>query len=314
MHGTGGSIGNTIGMGGGHARHGGPNLGQEMAGRISDAEMAAQMHYTPATTGNAAGNMQPNGTMGTRRGFGTGQPDYYNQFDGLPAAYTAPSDLKEHLDLKSQVRSAASAEPTVRAGAVIRTDPITEGEVQYLKSMKDQVELAQFDDYVETFIDPRKPGNMKWLMEVYPDYVNRRLQQAHTDYEFALRNQMIDSWGINTFDDLHFKYMVDQGKISGPLLTNRPNTIDMTYAAGLLSPWAFRRTATDRMGLPFTSATIGKRPTTGGGAWVLDRTNRPLGRANQSEQMAATMFEGPGGRPASAAAGVPVNRGIPAPI
>jgi hypothetical protein len=52
-------------------------------------------------------------------------------------------------------------------------------------------------------------------MEVYPEYVNRRLQQAHADYEYALRNQMIDSWGINTFDDLYFKYMVDQGKLQG---------------------------------------------------------------------------------------------------
>ena len=51
---------------------------------------------------------------------------------------------------------------------------------------------------------------MKFLMEVYPEYVNRRLQQAHADYEYALRNQMIDSWGINTFDDLYFKYMVEK--------------------------------------------------------------------------------------------------------
>ena len=63
-------------------------------------------------------------------------------------------------------------------------------------------------------MDPRKPGNLKWLMEVYPDYVSRRIGQVHTDYEFALRNQMIDSWGINTFDDLHFKYLVDQGIVT----------------------------------------------------------------------------------------------------
>ena len=25
------------------------------------------------------------------------------------------------------------------------------------------------------FIDPRQPGNMRWLMEMYPDYVRRHL-------------------------------------------------------------------------------------------------------------------------------------------
>lgn len=53
------------------------------------------------------------------------------------------------------------------------------------------------------------------FIEIYPDFVTRRIQQVNTDYEYALRNQMIDSWGINTFDDLHFKYLVDQGKIKG---------------------------------------------------------------------------------------------------
>jgi hypothetical protein len=51
-------------------------------------------------------------------------------------------------------------------------------------------------------IDPRQPGNLKWLMEIYPQFVDRRIKQVHTDYEFALRNQLIDSWGVNTFDDL----------------------------------------------------------------------------------------------------------------
>ena len=117
-----------------------------------------------------------------------------------------------------------------------------EDEVEYLQSMKKQAELADFDRYVHTLIDPRKPGNLKWLMEIYPEYVNRRIQQVHTDYEFALRNQMIDSWGINTFDDLHFKYQVDQGKVDGPRLGRHANISD-AYAPGLLSPWTFKHDA-----------------------------------------------------------------------
>ena len=32
---------------------------------------------------------------------------------------------------------------------------------------------------------------------------------------------MIENWGVNTFDDLHFLYLCDQGKIDGPSLTKR---------------------------------------------------------------------------------------------
>ena len=123
---------------------------------------------------------------------------------------------------------------------MIRTDPISDEEVSYLQAMKDQSELADFDRYVNSLVDPRKPGNLKWLMEIYPEFVNRRLSQVHTDYEYALRNQLIDSWGINTFDDLHFKYLVDQGKVKGPHLQADLIDQDAGYSAGYLSPFQFK--------------------------------------------------------------------------
>ena len=49
--------------------------------------------------------------------------------------------------------------------------------LEYLKSTKFD---AKFDDYVESLIDPLKPGHMKWLMEIYPDFVTRRLQTVQT--------------------------------------------------------------------------------------------------------------------------------------
>ena len=128
----------------------------------------------------------------------------YNFGEALPVKYDVPSHYKDHFQAKEDIAAALAA--TEAPGSVVRNVPVTEDEVQYLQSMKKQAELADFDRYVHTLIDPRKPGNLKWLMEIYPEYVNRRIQQVHTDYEFALRNQMIDSWGINTFDDLHFKW------------------------------------------------------------------------------------------------------------
>lgn len=301
----GGSAQGNLKMTGNNARAGAPDLGRAFGTELSGRELAMRQHYVAPSNDEISLGADGQGTMRSRsQAINGGQampagselPPYYNNFDGLPVPYSAPDGMKENFMLRSAIREAAGKEIAARGAnpGVVRTDPISDGEVAYLKSMKDQAELAKFDDYVETYIDPRQPGNMKWLMEIYPDYVNRRLQQAHTDYEFALRNQMIDSWGINTFDDLHFKYLVDQGKVSGPRLMNRRGTVDSTYTPGWLSPFNFQspNKGSNIMALPFASAVHGRRPNTPAD-WTMNREGRPLGNGNTEGELAAGMYANP---------------------
>ena len=51
-------------------------------------------------------------------------PSRYNQYDGLPAPYAAPSAAKDHMIMKQAIREAAGKE---ELGSVVRTDPITGG-------------------------------------------------------------------------------------------------------------------------------------------------------------------------------------------
>ena len=186
MQGTGGSNQNAIGMAPRGQRPGAPNTGQALGGNLRDRELDMRQHYVNP------GPDPPDGPPAIING-NRNVPTWMNNYDGIAVPYSAPSALKETMVERDAIRAAAGqAAARTGDGGVLRTDPISETEVAYLKAMKDQAELKKFDEYVESFIDPRKPGNMKWLMEVYPDYVNRRLQQAHTDYEYALRNQMID--------------------------------------------------------------------------------------------------------------------------
>lgn len=292
-----GSQGSALTMGGKHARAGAPDLGEELGRSLSRLELNAREHYV--TPSNNNDGTVPDATRRTRpENRPADLPYYYNNYDGLPVAYSAPSAQKERMVLKSAIRQAAGTE--VAGTNTFRVDPIGDDEVDYLQSMKDQAELAKFDEYVETFIDPRQPGNMKWLMEIYPSYVGRRLQQAHTDYEYALRNQMIDSWGINTFDDLHFKYLVDQGKIAGPKLTRaNQGRVDDKYTPGFLSPFNFQspRKTDPKLRLPFASAQYGKKPTGGPAGWEMDRSNKTMGTGNDEFSLARGMYDqtvGPG--------------------
>lgn len=302
MSNRGGSTQNTMSMGSAYARSGAPDYGS--GAPLAAMEMSARKHFVqPSNDGNIDVNRTRTQDIpeDARRGLNgeTQLPYYYNNYDGLPVPYSGPTEEKEMMMLRAAIRDAAGKQvkrdmDATGVPGVVRTDPISDAEVNYLKSMKDQAELAKFDDYVESFIDPRMPGNMKWLMEIYPDYVNRRLQQAHTDYEFALRNQMIDSWGINTFDDLHFKFLVDQGKIAGPRLISRRPPIDTSYTPGWLSPFNFQspNKAGTKMYLPFASATHGKRPVDMEN-WTLERAGRPLGRGNDENSLAQGMYMNP---------------------
>ena len=138
---------------------------------------------------------------------------------------------------------------------VQRTAPITEHEIDYVRQSKAEKDLEAFDAYVNTLIDPRKPGNLQWLLEVYPDFVYRRVKQIHDDHQYALKNSLIDGLGLNTFEDLFFKYNVDQGIIKGPMLRETRTAAD-SYTPGTMS-FLNSNAAADRAALPYNSATYG---------------------------------------------------------
>jgi len=157
--------------------------------------------------------------------------------------------------------------------------------------MKDQAEVADFDVYVNSLINPRKPGELQWLMSVYPDFVQRRIEQVHQDYEFALRNQMIDMWGINTKDDLMFKSLVDQKKVDGPRL-GRHVALSDTYASGALSPFVGNFNGDSKkeaeLYAPFSSARVGAKPNADG--WKFSNATNPFSAGRTTADMARSMY------------------------
>lgn len=243
-------------------------FGMEIAGRNADYEMMQRQKMTPAIGG--ADMSRPGGA-----------PEWYNYSGMAPAKYAVPTPMKERMVAKAAIRNAAQE---VGSAAVPRPDPISESEVDYLQAMQQQAELADFDRYINTLVDVRKPGNLKWLMEVYPEFVHRRVAQVHDDYSFAIRNQMIDNFGMNTFDDLHFKYLVDQGKIAGPRLS-RKETKDAAYQTGWLAPYQFWQKHTPGVNLPFASAESGPRPAARND-WLQSDGGQPLGGGRDLNTMA----------------------------
>lgn len=55
----------------------------------------------------------------------------------LPVVYAGPTEAKENMARRQAVRAAAGAALSVSTPGVMRTDPITDEEVNYLKYMED---------------------------------------------------------------------------------------------------------------------------------------------------------------------------------
>lgn len=266
-----------------------PDTGTGTASQLYNEATVARQRYAVPTAGAPITNSAVTHAGAPLADETLNRQGYYIG-EGYPVKYDVPTEADERFQARQIIRQAAATESGL-GDVVKRTDPITDGEVDMLMAMKKKGEVADFDTYVASLVDPRKPGSLKWLMEIYPDFVKRRLQQVHTDYEYALRNQMIDMWGMNTFDDLHFKYMVDQGKISGPEL-RRPVAHRDNYAPGLLSPWAMLSSAGKRekaggLKAPFDSARYGAKPKPGSD-WRLG--NGALNEGRDEWSLAKSMY------------------------
>ena len=95
-----------------------------------------------------AGQYSPHMYNNSDNGFGrpSNLPTWYPEGTSqLPVSYVGPSATKDSMARRQEIRQAAAI--------TVRTDQITDEEVQYLKYMEDTSELAKFDKFVESFID-----------------------------------------------------------------------------------------------------------------------------------------------------------------
>lgn len=250
------------------------NTGERTGAALAGATLATRAKYSePQIAATAQGQMT------------SFDPAYHHDINAPPVKYTVPTAQKDRMVAREAIRRAALK------GGANRPDPITDEEVDYLQTMMNQTELAKFDRYVASFIDPKKPGQMRLLMELYPEFAQRRMQQVATDYEFALRKQMIDTWGIQSFDDLHFMYLCDQGYLKGPKMSY--NFSSDGYTSGILSPYKWLHKRASGVRLPYASSNFGKRAA-GENDWTQLDTGQPLGTGANYDGIASEMYQAAG--------------------
>lgn len=252
------------------------NTGVDFGRRLYDTQLSARARYADPYIPEQTDPLD--GAQG-REGTNESLPYHYNRYPAPPRKYAVPTAQKERHVARQAIREAAKGN---------RPDPITDEEVDMLQTAKDQIETAKFDKWFSTKYDPLRPGGFPEIMNLNPEFVTSRVQQAATDYEFAMRKEMIDTWGPQSMDDLYLMYMLDQGQIKGPTLYRGPSNAG-TYKAGMLSPYKFMPRYADKMGIPGRASSI--RGATVDSDRMTYKTDGALEEGSGLTSIAANMYQ-----------------------
>ena len=202
-----------------------------------------------------------------------------------------PTREKQYLINKQEIRDAQPREQ--RGSGVVRTDPITDVEVGYFQRQKDLAEYAKRDQYIDMFYNKQKPGETLEVLKNAPDHVQTRLAQIKSEFEFALRKRLVDEWGVNSPEDLEFRYLLDQGYITGPELKWEAKYGD-EYQHGIFSPYAmFKQRDSDGsgFGVPYSGSAYGQHPGGEKPDWRIAQTGP--GGLGSDEAMAKAIYKRP---------------------
>lgn len=112
---------------------------------------------------------------------------------------------------------------------VQRVMPYGEEELAYMQQLKTEAEQAEFDRWLSRKFDPHEPGQLRWLMSIAPDYVQRRVEQMKTDLELEQWDRMLKSFGVDSKEDLQMQHLLEKQKVK-----MRNNYLG-TYQAGMFS-------------------------------------------------------------------------------
>lgn len=135
--------------------------------------------------------------------------------------------------------------------------PFTEQDAMYVKSKRDAMEKANFDDWVWRKFNLSDPAQNLMLQQIAPELYERRAELIDWNQNLASNYAKVRLRGPKNINDLMFEWMIETGRVElpksavwdplswreaqfGTTSTNEDNSINYNrYAYGLFSPLRF---------------------------------------------------------------------------
>lgn len=176
---------------------------------ISDG-VAAQADYEDYKRIHDVGAYQ----LGTRIVDGAGQnitpAGGRTAYEDVGAQYTVPTLEKEKYAFKEQLIAADSGASGNSAAQWLRSD--RDVDIRY--DMWKRGQVYDKDRFAMSFVDMREPGNAQWMSTIYPEFMDRRMDEINRKHKILADLERIKAFGVNTRDDFDLVYSIRAGRIA----------------------------------------------------------------------------------------------------
>ena len=158
------------------------------------------------------------------------QPGTSTAKNPYPATYFPYKTAQERLQLLSDAGRVAD-------NIGLQKPSFDNALIELAQQKKKEVELYNFEGWIENQYNQNDPAENKILAEIYPDFTSKRVQFVEEKYELAKRFDLLKLRGPQNKDDLVLMYMVANGLIDIPTIDwNKTKTADDdSIRRGLLS-------------------------------------------------------------------------------
>jgi hypothetical protein len=152
------------------------------------------------------------------------------EYRPLPGEYAYPSENKEKFLMKMDMMRDPNYNGAVGNGQVNWS--ISDSDVNVVKDLEDQRRLYEYHRYIDKHIDPRKPGNLEWLMRIEPDYIKMKMKALNTHMQLMEKKIRLQAFGVQDTDDMRMKFLIDTNQLQD----HREATNENRYVRGFFGP------------------------------------------------------------------------------
>lgn len=149
----------------------------------------------------------------------------------LPGEYAYPTHARDRFLMKQKLKESAALAPTGGTNQVLNWS-VGNDDMDVMMDLEKARRTYEFHLWIEKHIDIRKPGNLRWIQEVAPDFLSYKMNALDTSLKLAKKKAEIEALGIQSEEDLKFKFMVDNDMLRDGREANDTNR----YVRGFFNP------------------------------------------------------------------------------
>lgn len=151
--------------------------------------------------------------------------------DMVPGIYAYPDAKRERFLMKQQLKETKALAPPEGSGQTLTWTPDKE-DVDVMMDLEQARRTFEYHRWIESLMDIRLPGNLRWLQENAPDFLQYKMNALNTALKMFEQEAKIKMLGIQSEEDLQYAFM----KSNDMLRDGREMNDQNRYVRGFFNP------------------------------------------------------------------------------